>query len=133
MWLDMSMGRNCSRFAVTTPWGIEFKQNIVLVIDDNILVVVRDNDLHGTLLLFGDGLRFDARFDLAVDEVLDESANVIMGNLLRLVVWIFLILGGLLDREGRPFALRQVQVGCVGAECFRIDGGEIHSALVSLS
>ena len=66
------------RFAVTAPGGVEFKKNILLIVQNDVLVVERHNGLDGALLLLWDRLRLDAGFNLAVNEVLDECANVIV-------------------------------------------------------
>ena len=90
------------------------------------------NDLNRSFLFLGNGLRFDTCFDFAVDEVLNKCADIVMGDLLRLIVRELLVLDGLLDGKGRPLALFQVQVPGVGTEGFGVDSGEVECTLVSL-
>lgn len=125
-------GKRDIRFAVAAPWGIEFQQDVLVLVNDNVFIVVCHHDLNGTFLLFRDGLGFDAGLDLAVNEVLDESTNVLLGQFLALVEGEFLVLDGFLDGEGGPFVDFEVEVAGVGAEGFGVDGGEADLALVLL-
>ena len=118
------------RFAVPAPGGVELDEHVLGVIEDDILVVVRDDDGDGAVLLFGDGLGLDARVNLAGYEVVDEGANVLVGDLFCLVVGEFLVLGDVLDGEGGPSVDLEVQVAGVGAEGFGVDGGEVDGAFV---
>lgn len=88
------------------------------------------HDLNIALLLLRNGLGLDAWIDLARDEIIDELANVLRRELLALVKGEFLVLDGLLDREGGPFVGFEVEIGRVGAKGFGIDGGEADSTLV---
>lgn len=115
-----------------TPWGIEFKKNVVLVVDNHILVVMGHDHGNGTLLLFWNGLGLDARIDLAVEEFLDEGADFLLGELLLLVKGELLVLDDLLDGEGGPLAVLEVEVLGVSAESLSVDGCEIDLALVFL-
>lgn len=123
-------GEGNIRFAVTAPRGVELYKNIFLVVNDDFLVIVGHHDLNIALLLLRNGLGLDAWIDLARDEIIDELANVLRRELLALVKGEFLVLDGLLDREGGPFVGFEVEIGRVGAKGFGIDGGEADSTLV---
>ena len=117
---------------MTTPWGIELKEDIILVVDHDVLVIVSHDDLNGTFLFFGDRLRLDTWVDLAIQEVLDKSADIVMGDLLGLIIWEFLVFHSLLDREGWPFAVFEIQVACVSAKSLCVNGGKVDGTLVPL-
>lgn len=120
------------RFAVTAPWGVVFEKNIVLIVQNDLFVVVGHDDLNGTLLFLRNRLRLDARVNLAVNEVLHECANIIVCKLLVLVKRKFLVLDGLLDGEGGPLAVFEVQIASVCAEGLSVDGSEAEDSLVFL-
>lgn len=67
-------------------------------------------------MLLWDGLRLDARLDLAINKVLNESANIVMCKLLVLIEGELLILDGLLNGECGPLVDLQVQIAGVRAE-----------------
>lgn len=120
------------RFAVTAPGGIKLKQNIVVVVQNNFLIVVGDNDLDRALLLLWNRLRLDAGVNLAVNEVLDKCADLVVCDFLFLVEGEFLILDSLLDSESWPFAIFEVEVASVCAERLGVNGGEADDTLVLL-
>ena len=117
---------------MTAPWGIEFKEDVILVFDDHILVIMRDNDLDGPFLLLRNGLRLDAGLDLAVNEVLDEFADFVVCDLAFLAEGEFGVLDCVLDGKGGPFSILKIQVASVCAEGFGIDCSEIDRSLVLL-
>lgn len=118
------------RFAVTTPWCIEFDENILVIIQNDVFVVVRHNNLYRAVLLFGDGFGLDAWLHLPVDKVLNEIANFFVCERLALVKGELLIFDGLLDRKGGPFTSLEVQVVSVSTESFGVDGCEADDSLV---
>ena len=120
------------RFAVTAPWGVEFQEYVIIIVHHNIFVVVGNDDLYWPFLFLGDWLRLDAWLDLAVKELLHEGANVLLGDLLLLVKGELLVLDDLLNGEGGPFAVLQIQVLRVGAESFCVNRGEVDFALMLL-
>lgn len=122
----------CLRFAVTAPWCVVFQKDVVLVVDDYIFVIVGDNDLNVTFLLFGNGLGFDAGLHFAVNEGLDECTHIIMGEFLALIKGKFLVLHCLLNSESGPLVHFQVQVTSVSAERFGVNGREAERSLVLL-
>lgn len=91
-----------------------------------------DYDLDRAFLFFWDRLGLDARFNFAVNKVLNEFSNIIMSKLFLLVVWKFLVLHSLLDSKGRPFVSFEVEIGRVSAECLGINRSEADNALVFL-
>ena len=117
---------------MTTPWCIEFKEDIILVFNDHILVIVGDNNLDRALLLLGNRLRLDAGLNLAIDEVLDELADFIMCDLLVLAVGELGILNGVLNGEGGPFPFFKIQISSVCAKSFSVYCCEVDGSLVLL-
>ncbi|KAH4295492.1 hypothetical protein HBI01_156720 [Parastagonospora nodorum] len=81
-------------------------------------------------VLDGPRARVVDRLDLAGEEVLDKSANVLLGDLLVLVVGELLVLVGALDGESGPGASLEVKVSSVLAERLGVDGGEVDGTLV---
>jgi len=91
------------RLAVTAPGSIELDQNVLLVVEHNVLVVLRDDHRHRSFLLLWDRLGLDAGFDLAINIVLHKLAHVLLGDL-RPAEGELLIIDCVLDSEGRPLA-----------------------------
>lgn len=116
---------------MTAPWGVEFQQNVLAVIQDNLIIIMRNNHCDGTVLLLRDRLRLDAGLDLTVHEVLHKRPDGLLGDLLALVKGEFLVLDGLLNRKGRP-CLLEVQVPSMSTKRLRINGGEADDTLVFL-
>jgi hypothetical protein len=121
----------CLRLAVAAPRGVEFDEDILGVVEDNVFVRVSDNDGHGGFLLFWDRLRLDAGLEFAVHEIFDKSANLLLGKLVA-VKGVFLVLDGLLNGERWERIGGEVQIGGVGTKCFGIDNGHIDLASVLL-
>ncbi len=115
---------------MAAPRSVVLNQDILIIIHDNLLVVVRDNDSDRAFLLLGDRLRLDAGLDLALEEVADELADVLLGNLLVLRVGELLVRLGVLDREGGPLANLKVEVAGVLAKGLGVDGSDVDLALV---
>ncbi len=120
------------RFAVAAPWGVELDQDVLVLVHDDVVVVVRHNHMYGPVLLLRNGLGLDAWLDLAVDEVLDELANLLRGELLLLIERELLVLDRLLDGEGGPLVNLEVQVAGMGAKRLRVDDCEVDGTLVFL-
>ena len=118
---------------MTAPWCIEFEEDVILVINDNVFVVMRHDDLDWTFLLLWNGLRLHASLDLAIDKVLNELADVIMGDFLLLAIRELGVFHSILNGKGRPFAILEIQIGRMGSKSFGVNGGEVHSSLVLLS
>lgn len=117
---------------MTAPWSVKLDQDIFLVIKHDVLVVLGDNHGYRAFLLLRDGLGLDAGLDLAVDVLLNELAQVFLGDLCS-AKGEFLVLGGVLDGKSRPLADFQVQVPRVCTESLGINGCKIDLALVLLS
>ena len=123
------------RLAVSAPRRVELEQDVLLVVDDELLVVLRDDDGDGSFLLLRDRLGLDARLDLAGDKVVEELADGLFAqgfDAALLGEGELLVLLRVLDGEGRPVANLEVQVAAVLAEGLGIDGREVDSALVLL-
>lgn len=118
-----------SRFAMAAPWSIELQQNVLGVIQNNVIVIMRNNHLDWTILRLRDGLRLDARLDLAVHKVLNKGANGFLGDFLGLIKRKLLVLDCLLNGKGRPLLL-QVEVASVSTEGLRINRGNVNYPLV---
>lgn len=121
--------------AVTAPGGVELEEDILLVVDDEVLVALGDDDGGTGLLLLGDGLALDAGLDLALDELLNERADGLGGDVLGgalLGEGVLLVLGDVLDGESGPGADLEVQVAGVLAEGGSVDGSEVDLAAVLL-
>lgn len=119
--------------AVTAPGSVELNEDILGVIKDNVVVALGDDDGDGALLGLGDGLRLDGRLNLASNEVIDELLDGLGGDLLLLVEGELLVLGGLLDGEGRELVGLEVQVAGVSTESLGVDGSEVDNTTLSLS
>lgn len=120
------------RLAVAAPGCVELDQDVLLIVQDDVFVVVRDDDLDGPFLSFWNRLRLDAGRDLAGQKVVDELADALFGELGALIEGELLVLDGLLDGEGGPLGGVEVEVLAVLAEGFGVDRGEVDLALVFL-
>lgn len=121
--------------AVTAPGGVELEEDVLLVVDDEVLVALGDDDGGTGLLLLGDGLALDAGLNLALDELLNERADSLGGDVLGgalLGEGVLLVLGDVLDGKGGPGADLEVQVAGVLAEGGSVDGSEVDLAAVLL-
>ena len=128
---DFMVQRASLRFTMSTPRSVEFNENILLVVKYDIFICVRHNHSHRPVILFGNGLGFDARLHVAVDVILDELADMLLIDRAS-GEWEFLVLASVLDGKGGPLADLEVQVASVRAECLGVDGGEVDLALVLL-
>lgn len=115
---------------MTAPRSVELNEDVLVVVEDDILVVVGDDGGDGAVVGLGNGFRLDAGLDLTSEEVVDELANLLLGDLGLLVVGELLVLLGALDSESGPGADLQVKVTSVLAEGLGVDGGEVDRALV---
>jgi hypothetical protein len=125
----------CKSLAVSAPGGVEFNQNVLLVVDHEVLVALGDDDSGTGLLLLGDGLALDAGLDLAGDEVVNERADSLLADVLGstlLGVGELLVLGDVLDGERGPGADLEVEVAGVLAESGSVDGSEVDLSAVLL-
>jgi hypothetical protein len=122
--------------AVAAPWGVELEENVFLVVDNDVLVVLGHNNSDGTLLFLGDRLALDGWLDVAGNKVIDECADVLGADVLDgalLGEREFEVLGDVLDSKSGPAADLEVEVACVLAESFGVNGGEVDLALVRFS
>ena len=93
---------------------------------------MRYNDFDATLLLLRNRLALYTWRNLAVNEILDKSADIVMCNLLALVKGEFLVLDGFLNCESGPFVGFEVEIASVCAEGLGVDGSDVDLALVFL-
>jgi hypothetical protein len=82
-------------------------------------------------LLVGNRLRLDAGCNLATNKVLDESSNLLLGQVLSLK-GIFLVLDGVLDSKRRKLVGGKIQIAGVSSKGLCIDGGKVDLAFVEL-
>ena len=98
------------------------------------MVVLRNYNCDGALLLFWDGLGLDARLYFSSDKVVNELANTLLIELLVLrEEREFLVLNRLLNGKGRPFANLKIKIVSVLAKGFGVDSSEVNSAFVLFS
>ena len=122
--------------AVSAPGGVELKKNVLVVVDDEVLVALGDNHGGTRLLLLGNRLALDAGLNLALNELLNESADSLLADVLGgtlLGVGELLVLGDVLDGESGPGADLKVKVAGVLAESGSVDGSEVDLSAVLLS
>jgi hypothetical protein len=118
---------------MSTPRRIEFNQDILLVVENDIFIILCNNDRNRTFLLLWDGLRLDAGVDFPIEIVRDEFANFLLGDLFLLVERKLLVFDSLLNRKRWPCTDFQIQVSGVCAKSARINGSEVDSTLVLFS
>jgi len=122
--------------AVSAPGGVELEENVLVVVDDEVLVALGDDHGGTGLLLFGNRLALDAGLDLATNELLNESADSLLADVLSgtlLGEGVLLVLGDVLDSERGPGANLEVEVAGVLAESGSVDGSEVDLSAVLLS
>lgn len=117
---------------MSTPRGIEFDENVLLVVIDKLIVVLSNENSDGTVLGLGNGLGLDARLNLALEDVVDECSNGLLGDLLILIEGILLAVVDVLDSESGELITDEVEVIGVRAESLSVDGSDIDLALVLL-
>lgn len=117
------------RLAVSAPWRVELNENIPLIIENDVLVIVRNDDLDWAVVGFRDRLRLDARLDLACNKVIEELSDILLRNLFTSEREL-LVLDSLLDGKRWEFAFWKVQVGGMSSVRLRVDGGEVYHALM---
>lgn len=97
---------NISKFySLGYPWSIEFDENIFLVIENDIVIGVSDNNGNGTLLFLGNGFTLDAGLQFATYKTSHKFLDIFMGDLFRLIKWVFLIVDNILDSKSGPCLL----------------------------
>lgn len=94
------------------------------------MVVVGHNDLDVVVLLVWDWLRLDAWLHFAINEILNEFANVLGCEFLFLIKRELLVLGSLLNRKGGPFIGDKVKIPGMSAKGFGVNCREGQDALV---
>lgn len=122
--------------AVSAPGGVELKKNILVVVDNEVLVALGDDHGGTRLLLLGNRLALDAGLNLALNKLLNESADSLLADVLGgtlLGEGVLLVLGDVLDGEGRPGADLEVKVAGVLTESGSVDGSEVDLSTVLLS
>lgn len=114
---------------MATPWSVEFNEDVLVVIYDNVLVVFGNNNLNGTILGLGNRLRLDARLNLAVNKILNEFSNLFCGEFLGLIKGKLLVLDGFLDSKSWEFFGIQVEVASVSAKSLGVNGSKVNLTL----
>lgn len=61
--------------AMSTPWGIEFNEDLFVGIEDNLLVVLSDDHLDGLVIWLGNLSRFKVLFDGSTLDSGDEAGQ----------------------------------------------------------
>jgi hypothetical protein len=115
---------------VTAPRSIVLYEHILGIIIHNLLIIMRDNNVNGPILLLRDRLRLDAGLQFPVDEVLNELFDVLVSNLLALIVGELLVFGRFLDSESGELVDLEVEVTSMSTESFSINDSEVNLALV---
>ncbi len=118
---------------MTAPRSVELNENIDIVIKDNVLVVVRNHHMHRSFLLLRNGFRLDGWLNLALKHILDELANIFLGDLLVLVEGVLQVLDSLVNCESRELVDLEVQVASVRTVSLSINGGNRNGTPVLLS
>lgn len=118
---------------MSTPRGVEFEENILLVIDDEILVGVSHHDCDRSFLGFRNRLRLDAGLNLAIKNILDELLDVFGIDFFGLVIRVLGVLLRILDSESGECLGVEVEVSSVGTKQLSINGGDVDGSLVLLS
>jgi hypothetical protein len=117
---------------VSAPGSVKLDQDILLVVNNDLLVVAANNNGNRSLLSLGNRLGLEARVNLAVEDILDELADILGINLLVLVVRVLGVLGGVLDSESRELLGLKVEVAGVSAEELSIESNNVDSSTVGL-
>jgi hypothetical protein len=115
---------------VTTPWGIEFHEDILSLIHDDILVIKPHNNRNRALLFLRNRLALNTRLNLSIEVILRELSNILISDFLILGEWEFLVLGNVLNGKGGEFIGFEIEVSGVGAKGFGVDGGEVDGSFV---
>lgn len=114
---------------MATPWGVEFNEDVPVVVYDNVFIVVGNNNLNGTVLGLGNRLGLDAGLNLAVNKILNEFSNILFGDFLGLIKGKLLVLNGFLDSKSWEFFGVQIEVASVSAKGLGVNGGKVNLTL----
>lgn len=115
---------------MTAPWGVELKENILVVVNHNLVIILRNDNSDRAFLLLRNGLRLDAWLDLSGNEVINELTDFLLSELLGLVIRKLLVLVRLLDSESGELADLEVEVGGMLTEILGVNSGEVDGTLV---
>jgi hypothetical protein len=117
---------------VSAPWCVEFKKDILFVVDDKILIGMGHHNGNRAILSLRDSLRFDAGLNLAIDNILNEFTDILGLDFLRLVIGILGVLLWVLDSEGRELRGIEIKISSVSTEHLGVDGDNIDNTPVLL-
>jgi len=92
------------------PRSIEFDEDILGVVEDNVVVGVCNDNGDWAFLFLRDGFALDTRFHGSIEVTGDKGLNIGSRDVLRLVIGKFLILLNILDGKRRPFFLPNPKV-----------------------
>jgi hypothetical protein len=91
------------------PRSVEFDEDVLLVVEDNVFVGMGDDNGDWAFLLFGDGFTLDAGFHGSVEEAGDKFLNIGSSDFLGLIEGEFLVLGDILNCECGPRLLTRTK------------------------
>jgi hypothetical protein len=92
-----------------------------------------NHNSDGSILTFWDRFALDAWLKFARIKLSNEFTNGLLGNLLALLIWKFLVLDGILNGKSRPLASFEIKVASVLTESLGVNGSKVDLALVLLS
>lgn len=116
-------------FAVTAPGGIEFDEDILGVIEDNVLESFANNRVDTLVLGFRDRLALERRLEFASEVLFNPLRCEFGGNVFTLVERVLQLFAEVLNNEGRPLGLDEVKSATVVTELDGIDPNKVHLEL----
>ncbi len=117
---------------MTAPGSVKLNENIDVVVKDDVLVVVRNHHMHWSFLLLRNGFRLDGWLNLALKHILDELANIVLGDLLVLIKGVLQVLDSLVNGKSRELIDLEVQIASVRTVSLGINGGNRNGTPVLL-
>jgi len=92
------------------PRSIEFDEDILGVVENNVVVGLCDDNGDWAFLFLRDGFTLDAGFHRSIEVTGNKGLNIGSRDILSLVIREFLILLNILDRKRGPFFLANTKV-----------------------
>lgn len=115
--------------AVAAPAGIELKEDILRVVEDNLIELLANEDEDGLVLRLRDRLALQLGLELLLEVALDPVLDVGRRDLLALRHRVLELLLHVLNNERGPLRLVEVQRLAVVGELDGVDPDEVHLPL----
>ena len=119
--------RNNGRYR---PGGIQFQEDILLVIVDNFFEVLPNEDDNRLILSGRNRLALELGLKFTIDKLSNPSLDSLSREIFALIVRVFELLLDVLDDESGPFGLTKIESLGVVTELEGVDPNKVHLLLI---